>query len=78
MKKSKQIITPTSELAVVENIDAGFASTDERSLYAAELRIIPTPGAACIRFSTVQTKNKADAELAHAYLSKLIEPKEQT
>jgi hypothetical protein len=78
MKKSKQIITPTYELAVVENIDGGFASTNSHALYAAELRIIPTPGGACIRFSTVPSKNKADAELAHSYLSKLIAPKEQT
>ena len=76
MKKTKQIITPTYELAVVENIDGSYASTQSSSLYAAELRIIPTPGAACIRFATVQTKDKAEAERAHAYIKKLI--KEQT
>jgi hypothetical protein len=76
MKKSQQIITPTYELAVVENIDGGFASKDGDALYATELRIIPTPGASCIRFSTVPSKDKAEAIRAHDYLSKLI--KEQT
>jgi len=74
MQKGKSRGGTPYELAIVENIDGGFASKDSGALYAAELRIIPMPGASCIRFSSTPSKNKADAERAHDYLSKLIDP----
>jgi hypothetical protein len=63
---------PKYELEVCEHIDGSFSTMDSNAMYQAELRIIPEPGASCIRFQAPPTRDKAEAERARAYLSKLL------